>query len=90
MAKFIPDALMSHIRQATETVRHFDWTSLKNLKKEDVLAVAKNPRWHKPAAIIFGILVAIHVIKNDVIVPYMKAHFALGVDTIEVQPMTVH
>ena len=89
MAKFIPDALMSHIRQATETVRHFDWTSLKNLKKEDVLAVAKNPRWHKPAAIIFGILVAIHVIKNDVIVPYMKAHFALGVDTIEVQPMTV-
>ena len=89
MAKFIPDALMSHIRQATETVRHFDWTSLKNLKKEDVLAVAKNPRWHKPAAIIFGILVAVHVIKNDVIVPYMKAHFALGVDTIEVQPMTV-
>ncbi len=89
MAKFIPDALMSHIRHATETVRHFDWTSLKNLKKEDVLAAAKNPRWHKPAAIVFGVLVAIHVIKTDVIAPYMKAHFALGVDTIDVQPMTV-
>ena len=89
MAKFIPDALMSRIRNVTESVRNFDWASLKNLKKEDVLAVAKNPRWRKPAAIIFGLLIAIHVIKDDVILPYMKAHFALGVDTIEVQPLTV-
>ena len=89
MAKFIPDALMSRIRNVTESVRNFDWASLKNLKKEDVLAVAKNPRWRKPAAIIFGLLIAFHVIKDDVILPYMKAHFALGVDTIEVQPLTV-
>ena len=89
MAKFIPDALMSRIHNVTETVRNVDWASLKNLKMEDVLAAAKNPRWHKPAAIIFGLLVAIHIIKNDVVLPYMKAHFALDIDTIEVQPMTV-
>ncbi len=89
MAKFIPDALLTRIQHATETVRNFDWASLKNLKKEDVVAILKNPRWHKPAAIIFGVLIAIHVVKNDIIIPYMKAHFALGVDVIEVQPVTV-
>ncbi len=89
MAKLIPDALLSRIHHATETVRNFDWASLKNIKKEDVIATLKNPCWRKPAAIVFGLLIAIHVIKNDVIAPYMKAHFALGVDTIEVQPMTV-
>ena len=89
MSKFIPDALLTRIHHATETVRNFDWTSLKRLKKEDVVATLKNPRWHKPAAIIFGVLIAIHVIKNDIVLPYMKAHFALGVDAIEVQPMTV-
>lgn len=89
MAKFIPDALLTRIQNATETVRNFDWASLKNIKKEDAIAVLKNPRWHKPAAIIIGVLIAIHVIKNDVIAPYMKAHFALGVEVIEVQPLTV-
>lgn len=96
MTKFIPqrlqarfDAHIARLKSLFETVRHFDWHSLKQLNKDDVLAVIKNPRWHKPAAIIFGVLIAIHVIKTDVIAPYMKAHFALGVDTIEVQPMTV-
>ena len=89
MAKFIPDALLNRIHQATETVSNFDWASLKKLNKEDIFAALKNPRWHKPVAIVFGVLIAIHVIKNDVVIPYMKAHFALGVDTIEVPPMTV-
>ena len=89
MAKFIPDALLNRIHQATETVRNFDWASLKKLNKEDIVGALKNPRWHKPVAIVFGVLIAIHVIKNDVVIPYMKAHFALGVDTIEVQPLTV-
>lgn len=62
---------------------------LQHLTKDDVLKTLRNPRWHKPAAIVFAVLIAIHVIKNDVVIPYMKAHFALGVDVIEVQPLTV-
>ena len=96
MAKFIPqwlqaryDALVERVKTLIESARTFDWHSLKKLNRQDVVDLLKNPRWHKPAAIIFGVLVAIHVIKTDIIVPYMKAHFALGVDTIEVQPMTV-
>ena len=96
MAKFIPhwlqaryDALIARLKTHLETLRHFDWQSLKNLRREDVVRALKNPRWHKPVAIVAGILIALHVIKNDIIVPYMKAHFALGVEVIDVQPMTV-
>ena len=89
MIKFLPAALISRFRHLIDSVRHFDWSSLKHLSKDDVLTALKNPRWHKPIAIIFGILVAIHVIKNDVIAPYMKAHFALSIDAIEVHPLTV-
>lgn len=70
-------------------IRQFDWSKLQHLTKDDVLKTLRNPRWHKPAAIVFAVLIAIHVIKNDVVIPYMKAHFALGVDVIEVQPLTV-
>lgn len=96
MAKIIPqrlqahyDALIGRLKTIVESARRFDWHSLRHLRREDVLRILKNPRWHKPAAIIFGLLVAVHVIKNEVIAPYMKAHFALGVDTIEIQPMAV-
>lgn len=96
MAKFIPaklaawfNAHLDTLKAHAETLRHFDWNSLKQIKREDVIATLRNPRWHKPAAIIFGVLIAVHVIKNDIIAPYMKAHFALGVDVIDVQPLTV-
>ena len=89
MVKFIPAALVARIKRIADSVRHFDWSSLKHLTKDDVLTALKNPRWHKPAAIIFGVLVALHVIKTDIIGPYMKAHFAQSVDAIEVQPLTV-
>ena len=96
MAKFIPqrfqaryDALVERLKAHVEAARNFDWHSLQNLNRDDVLQVLKNPRWHKPAAIIFGVLIALHVVRTDIIAPYMKAHFALGVDVIEVQPMTV-
>lgn len=96
MAKFIPqrlqahyDALIGRLKTIVESARRFDWHSLQHLRREDVLRILKNPRWHKPAAIVLGLLIAVHVIKNDVIAPYMKAHFALGVDVIEVQPMAV-
>ncbi len=96
MAKFIPqrlqahyDALVGHLTAFAATVRNFDWRTLKDLRRDDIVIALKNPRWHKPAAITVGVLIALHVIKNDIIIPYMKAHFALGVDVIEVQPMTV-
>jgi len=89
MAKFIPAVLMSRLQNLTTRIRHFDWASLKNLKKENIVAGLKNPRWHKPVGIVFALLVAAHVIRTDLIIPYMKAHFALGVDAIEVQPVTV-
>ena len=96
MAKFIPqrlqaryDALVERLKILADAARNFDWHSLQELRREDVIHALKNPRWHKPAAIIFGVLVAVHVIKTDIVAPYMKAHFALGVDTIEVQPLTV-
>lgn len=96
MAKFIPqrlqaryDALIARLKTLIESARNFDWHSLQQLSRQDVVHALKNPRWHKPAAIIFGVLVAIHVIKTDILMPYMKAHFALGVDAIEVQPLTV-
>lgn len=89
MAKFIPAALMSRLQNAIVSVRNFDWTSLKSLKKEDVVAALKNPRWHKPVGIVFALLVAAHVIKTDIVIPYMKAHFALEIDVIEVQPQSV-
>lgn len=96
MAKFIPqrlqayfEALVERVKTLIESARNFDWHSLKKLNRQDIVDALKNPRWHKPAAVIFGVLVALHIIKTDIIVPYMKAHFALGVDTIEVQPMTV-
>lgn len=89
MAKLIPDALLTRLRSFLETLRHFDWSSLKQINRDDIRNALKNPRWHKPVAIIFALLVAAHVIKNDVVLPYLKAHFALGVDTIEVQPLTV-
>lgn len=96
MAKFIPaklaawfNAHIDTLKSKAEALRHFDWNSLKQIKREDVVATLRNPHWRKPAAIIFGLLIAVHVIKNDIFIPYMKAHFALGVDTIEVQPMTV-
>ena len=96
MANIIPqwlqtrlDALAGHFKNFVDFIRHLDWHSVKNLRQEDIVRALKNPRWRKPVAIIAGVLIALHVIKNDIIVPYMKAHFALGVDTIEVQPMTV-
>ena len=89
MAKLIPEALLTRIRSFLETLRHFDWSSLKQINQADILAALKNPRWHKPVAIIAGLLVAAHVIKTDIVLPYMKAHFALGVDAIQVQPLTV-
>lgn len=96
MAKFIPqrlqacyNALVERLKALVDTARNFDWHSLQKLRRDDVVHALKNPRWHKPAAIVFAVLVALHVIKTDIFIPYMKAHFALGVDTIEVQPMTV-
>ena len=96
MAKFIPARLTTWFATFFDTLkakaadlRNFDWASLKHLSWSDVLSALRNPRWYKPAALIFGVLVAIHVIKNDIVIPYMKAHFALGVDVIEVQPITV-
>lgn len=96
MAKFLPtglqsryDALVARLKTFVETIRQFDAQSLKHLSREDFLRALRNPRWRKPLAITAGVLVALHVIKTDIIVPYMKAHFALGVDVIDVQPMTV-
>ncbi len=89
MAKLIPAALSARLNHLMDQIRHFDGSSLKHLTKDDVLTALKNPRWHKPAAIVFGVLVVLHVIKTDIIAPYMKAHFAQSVDAIEVQPMTV-
>ena len=96
MAKFIPnwlqtryDTLAAHLKTGIETLRHFDWASLKQLRREDIVLALKNPRWHKPVAIAAGVLIALHVIKTDIIIPYMKSHFALGVDVIQVEPITV-
>ena len=96
MAKFIPnwlqarlDALIALLKNLAEKLRHFDWQSLKHLSREDLARLLKNPSWRKPAAIIAGVLIALHVIRNDVLLPYMKAHFALGVDSIEVQLLSV-
>lgn len=96
MAKFIPARLNAWINTRVDTLktqalalRDFDWRSLKKLGWNDVINTLRNPSWRKPVAIIFGLLIAFHVIKNDIFIPYMKAHFALGVDVIEVQPLTV-
>ena len=96
MSKFIPAGLntwittrIATLKSKAEALRDFDWGSLKKLNWSDVVNALRNPRWRKPAAIIFGLLIAVHVIKNDVLIPYMKAHFALGVDVIEAQPLTV-
>lgn len=93
MAKYIPASVQTwfaarclQLQSCYTTLCQFDW---KSLKREDVVNTLRNPRWRKPAAIIVALLVAFHVIKNDVFIPYMKAHFALGVDMIEVQPLTV-
>lgn len=93
MPKFVPAALLSRLKSRrknlTDSICNFDWHTLQHLTKEDFLSALKNPRWHKPAAVIFGVLVAIHIIKTDIIGPYLKAHFALGIDVIEVQPLVV-
>ena len=96
MAKFIPyrlqaffEAVVDRLKNFYESVRHFDWHSLRNLRQDDLVSALKNPRWRKPVAITAGVLIALHVIKTDIFLPYMKAHYALGVDVIEVQPMTV-
>lgn len=96
MPKFIPNALYNRYQAVSArlkaqlvALRDFDWSSLQHIQREDILRVLRNPRWHKPTAIIIAILVGVHIVKVDIIAPYLKAHFALGVDVIEVQPLTV-
>lgn len=96
MAKFIPhrlqaffDAVVARLSSVFAKLTHFNWQSLRHLRQEDIVRALKDPRWHKPIAVVVGVLIALHVIKTDIILPYMKAHYALGVDVIEVQPMTV-
>ena len=93
MPKFIPNALYNRylslstwLKHRVEVLKNFDWRSL---RREDVVAALKNPRWRKPAAITVGVLIALFVLKNYVISPLTRSYHALGVDVIEAQPMTV-
>ena len=89
MPKLIPDGLYNRYLALSERLKNFDWHSLKNLRKEDVIRALKEKGWRKPAAITVGVLIALFVLKNYVISPLARSYHALAVDVIEVQPLTV-
>ncbi len=89
MPKLIPDGIYNRYLAFSERLKNFDWRSLKNLRKEDVVRALKEKGWRKPAAITVGVLIALFVIKHYVIAPLSRSFHALNVDVIAVQPLTV-
>ena len=89
MPKLIPDGIYNRYLAFSERLKNFDWRSLKNLRKEDVVRALKEKGWRKPAAITVGVLIALFVIKHYVIAPLSRSFHALNVDVISVQPLTV-
>lgn len=96
MPKLIPDAIVNRylaltarLKAQIEALKNFDWSTLQQIRFDDVSRLLRNPRWHKPAAITLAVLIGLHIVKTDIIAPYMKARFALAVEVIEVQPLTV-
>ncbi len=89
MPKLIPDGIYNRYLAFSERLKNFDWRSLKNLRKEDVVRALKEKGWRKPAAITVGVLIGLFVIKHYVIAPLSRSFHALNVDVIAVQPLTV-
>ena len=89
MPKLIPDGIYNRYLAFSERLKNFDWRSLKNLRKEDVVRALKEKGWRKPAAITVGVLIGLFVIKHYVIAPLSRSYHALNVDVISVQPLTV-
>ena len=89
MPKFIPNGIYDRLQKHLESLRNFDWGSLKNLRKEDVIRALKEKGWRKPAAITVSVLVALLLIKSYLFPSIMRAYNALNVDVVEVQPMMV-
>lgn len=72
-----------------EKAKTFDYSQLKNIKKEDVLAFCSKKRTKRIASAIVILVGGGLLIKNYVVIPYLKDHFALAVNVIEVNPQNV-
>lgn len=72
-----------------QTLLNFDYSKIKNIKKEDIIRVCS---YKKTKQIIVALLVlttAGYVVKDYIIAPYLKDHFALPVNVIEVTSQNV-
>ncbi len=96
MPKLIPDGLYNRylslterLKQRFESLKNFDWRSLRHLSKEDVVRKLKEKGWRKPAGITAGVLVALLLVKGYLIPSLMRTYHTLDVDVVTVQPMMV-